>query len=591
MVPTVYPGRVLVEGEERPPPAKKWAGIDVSTDCTVEADEVLLAFDRVRRDDKGRRYVPFGPEQVSALVGQYHRRWAMVLAGISVSGARPFMSAMSKYNQAKALLGRAFRKPAVQAKPGIWKWAERFERILLPEGFRRATLTPEEWLESMPSGRRKVLALAMEKYQRWGWKKGYCKFKAFVKSERLPGFGKSDTEVWLERDFEMIDRLIQGPSDESHCVVGPEVKPFVAQLKEQWTTDFPIFYGSVTPEKQQVWLRETLLPGGVPGDHLYFWSDFSMFDNTHSDQTWDFMEGLYWRAGVESPDFWKAMTAWRRPHGKIGPFRYAARVMNASGRDDTALANGVLNGFASYLSACAAFLRIPLTTLTPEMVLSCFDEVRISVCGDDSLGRLPMMSDAEIKDFSRAMKENIGCFGFEAKLDYSDRVHDAVYLGARPYPTREGWVWGKTIGRAVYKMGWVEEKAGRDPSAVMYGIADMHRRCSAAVPVLSDLAEKICQLNHGQRITHVIADQNKPWEWHVEGGAGYDDATLEYVAQTYSHRNRPLCSIQRACEFEVTAEDLRGLIGHIRSIEALPCVIGTTPYADLLRHIIWVDDL
>jgi hypothetical protein len=291
-------------------------------------------------------------------------------------------------------------------------------------------------------------------------------FSAFVKEEMLPDFEKD--AHGLRMMTQMLDRIIQGPADATHVIAGPVLKPLVHRLKELWTYDGPIFYGSATPEKLHKWLQVIVAAGGT-----YFWCDYSMYDNTHSDDSWDFMESLYRDSVGDNVDFWRVMKAWRRPKGKIGAFKYQARTMNASGRDDTALANGVLNGFAAYLSAVAAYLKKDLLKLTIEDYHQAVPHIKISVCGDDSLGCLPEMTADRMQEFCADMSKNIARFGFEAKLQASNKLYDAVYLGHRPYPTRKGWYWGKTIGRASYKMGWVIDK-GQDVMAHMTGLADMH---------------------------------------------------------------------------------------------------------------------
>jgi hypothetical protein len=99
------------------------------------------------------------------------------------------------------------------------------------------------------------------------------------------------------------------------------------------------------------------------------------------------------------------------------------------------------------------------------------------------------------------MEYNLKLFGFVPKLFTSDRLEDCVYLGMRPYPTKSGWLWGKTIGRATYKLGWVTIKGDQDLMALMTGIADMHALCSRHVPVLSDIARKIVELRRGAKRT------------------------------------------------------------------------------------------
>lgn len=503
-------------------------------------------------------------------------KFSHMLCGIGLSGARPMVSANCAYNQAKALLGRVFRQPEVREwgrgpKPGVWEWAWQFVDELLPE-FRSVKMEVPDWLKTMPARRRVVLEKAAKRYQRLGWSDSYAKFSAFVKSELLPDFAKSGGD--LVRLEEMLDRLIQGPSDETHVITGPWLKPLVKQLKSLWGPTSTIHYGSCGPESLHQFLREKI----VDAAHSFFWCDFSMYDNTHSDDSWDFMAKLYKRAGIEDVDFWSALAAWRQPSGQIGPMRYQARVMNASGRDDTALANGILNGFATFLSVTAAFLGKPLLAVTVEDVRRVRPLLSLSVCGDDSLGALPPMSREALTALNGAVKGNIAQFGFEAKLQSSTRIHDAVYLGMRPYPTEKGWFWGKTIGRATYKMGWMLLSGGvlgKDPMAHITGVADMHVLCSTQVPVLSDMASKIVELRQNAKRTPVALDPNRPWEWTYKAGVPYDEVTLKHVAEVYSTHTL------------VTAEDVKDLIRVISGVSRLPCVIDHWVW----RRMVEADDL
>jgi hypothetical protein len=311
-----------------------------------------------------------------------------------------------------------------------------------------------------------------------------------------------------------------------------------------------------------------------------------MFDCTHTAETWEFMEDLYWRAGINDSDFWAVMAAWRRPSGTIGPFKYKAQVMNASGRDDTALANGVLNGVATFLSACAAYLKKPLARLTVADVRACRSNIQLSVCGDDTLGRVPLTVDASA--FKRLMEYNLKLFGFVPKLFTSDRLEDCVYLGMRPYPTKSGWLWGKTIGRATYKLGWVTIKGDQDLMALMTGIADMHALCSRHVPVLSDIARKIVELRRGAKRTPVKFDDSKPWEWiNLEHKVDYDEVTIAHVAAVYTSRSLPGFPRDPDVDVLVTPRDVRDLIAAIDRVESLPCVVDHW----LWRRMVTTDDL
>lgn len=566
-VPLCYPGIVHVRAEQFLATEAKLAD--------VELEKVKISDQLCRETGSGRKRSKCWRKMVIEDLDKLHRLtneaqpFTFALAGIGISGARPMVSARTPYTAAKALACRVYRRTPVRPwgrgpVPGIWDWCDRFVDYLLPD-FRRPAMTVEEWLESMPTRRRKPLSNAWEEYKHSGWSDRYAKFSSFVKTEFLPGFGKTKFE--LVRLARMVDRLIQGPADGAHVIAGPKLKPLVGRLKECWSSTSPIFYGSTGPEPLHKFMKECL----VDSEHQYFWCDFSMFETTHSHDSWDFMERIYRRAGISDPDFWRVMKAWRKPSGKAGPAKYTARVMNASGRDDTALANGILNGIATYLSACAAWLNKPLRTLTLDDVKACRKSISLSVCGDDSIGALPLCDDTRMEAFSGAMKANVAAFGFETKLEHSRYIGDAVYLGMRPYPVGGDWFWGKTIGRAMYKMGWVMLNDGRDVMSHVTGIAEMHVKCSLHVPVLADLAQKIVELRQGAKRLLPKLDQNRPWEWPLSGGLSYDAQTLAHTARVYG---------VEPCE-------LSDAIASIKAITRLPCVVDHP----VLKRMILIDDL
>lgn len=574
-IPTCYPGLTYIAGRQLPPARKKWEGVDTSDPKNPGHSlvKVCYASARVKQEfgDRGIKWVDMEKTDLQKVWEPDPKKWLAALAGIACSGAIPMVSASTNFNRGKALMGRVFRKQAEAAwgpgpKPGRWEWAKMFIQELLPD-FEAEPMTVSDWLATMPSYRRKPLERAAMMYAARGLKDSDGFTKSFIKCEFLPGFVQKDNDLWeLE---EMLDRLIQAPADITHVVAGPVLKPLVTLLKKIWHADNPLIYGSAGPEA-----LHKLLMRLVDGDGTFFWCDFSMFDNTHSVDSWDFMESLY---KCHDRDFRRVMDMWRKPKGFIGPFKYQAHVMNASGRDDTALANGILNGFATTLSVAAAYLKIELDELTIPQLREVMSKLTLSVCGDDSIGKLPPIEKSLLPDFERRVAANIREFGFETKLQTSSELLDAVYLGMRPYPTKKGWFWGKTIGRSTYKMGWVLKPETRDVMAHITGVADMHCLCSAHVPILSDLAEKIIELRQGAKRSPVALDPNKPWEWTLCSGVKYDELTIEAVAQTYS----------RLSGTPVSTSDVYSLIHAIKAIDRLPAVIDHP----LWRLIICTDDL
>lgn len=576
-VPTCRPGLVKWEGVSIPPPAKKWASVAYKPGQLQVCRDMLVSNDR-----RGKRWEQIARTDLEKVERTTKKkRFLLTLAGIGCAGAYPIVSASTDYNRFKALCGRMFRQSTVpRPSERIYQHAKKLQSFFFKEQLIAPEMTVTDWLLSMPRRRRRALLRAAETYAKYGLLEAFKQFSSFIKTEALPGFDKDEFGDLTELKG-MIDRLINGPHDVTHVVAGRRIKPLCKRLKELWSWDGPLFYGSAGPRELHNWLQRLVRAQGT-----YFWCDYSMYDVTHSNPSWDFVESLYREAGIVDPDFWKVMEWWRKPEGTCGPFKFKANVMNASGRDDTAFANAILNGFAAYISATAAWKRKSVFDVTVEDLHSMSDDMILSVCGDDSLGRLPLMGNKRQEEFARDMAANIAKFGFEAKLCLSNKLSDCVYLGMRPYPTRKGWFWGKTIGRATYKMGYVVGKEDIDNLAHITGVADMHVLCSSHVPVLSDLAEQIVKLRTGAKRNVPSLDPEKPWEWTLKSGVKYDDITLAAVVDAYNFKRTKVRDFQGEGS-NLTLGELQQLILEIRKIDTLPYILNNPTW----RKLIWADDL
>lgn len=571
-------GTIHVPGSERPPKLKKWELVEVLP------DEITIPGSWV--GDSARR-VSFTPDMLAkvwSLQPQDSGRERVRLNAIGVSGANVMVSSSTRYNQLKALCGRAFLKRPLQPDSETWLAAQRLSSILLPLPFDAPIMPLDEWIRSMPSRRRKALERAKIRYEQHGLQDRDLMFKSFVKSEKLPDFTVKDgilmpLDSMSEANISgtpagMIDRLINGPEDVAHIVAGPAIKPQLSRLKEQWHFEHCLFYASVEPQKLTAWLNRVARAGRIP-----FWCDFAMFDRTHSRLSWDFVERLYRQIPGLSSDFWKVLLAWRRPRGTMGPIRFRAHTMNASGRDDTALANAVLNGVCMLLSVSAALHGVAVRELTEAMVLETMREVDIAVCGDDTLGFMPQRPKSEMAEIIRRVGENIALFGFSAKLDYSECLWKAVFLGMRPAPVGDHLEWAKTAGRAIYKLGWKLDPSG-DGAAWAHGVHEAMARAYCNTPVLYEICRKYCSLRVGAKKTPVLADANKPWDFSASGfiGTPWDGQTLQAFCDAYSAPDRGVT---------LTPAAVMDCIAEIDRIDTVPMVLDHW----VLRHLIATDDL
>jgi len=477
-----------------------------------------------------------------------------------------------------------FRYPQPPA-PGVWEWASQFKHFLFPA----YEQPPEEmgvweWLESMPSHRRRVLR---EVLQEWlvcpDWQPKHAKFHSFLKFEPLPRVDK-DRDGIFDLQF-LVDRLINAPHDVTHIIAGPKIKPYLGWLKKQWHRDNFLFYGSASPEDLQYWLARCT----SKGRRLVFWSDYSMFDNSHNLDTWKFVEHFY-RQHKADDLFQKVLDAWRVPEGTLGKdVKYRGRPMNASGRDDTALANALLNGVAMVLCVTASWFKLPLTQVKLSHVHLISTELDLSVCGDDALGFLPWVPEEEALGFINRAKEALAQMGFKAKMFCSDRFEDAVYLGHRPIQVSGSWYWSKTLGRCLWKLGLQNSLSG-DGWAHFMGICKMHEVCSKHVPVLADIVGAYQAVGDGSKVNAWTPNPDKPWEMMgMFGPKYYDDDAIFSIASAYSVTRRPCRKDLSAEDVVVTASDVRDLISYVRRTitQPGPCVLDHW----LLRHMVWVDEL
>lgn len=536
----------------------------------------------------GKRWIDVVPADLSRLALESNPiRFQLRLAGPMIAGCVPMVSAASNYNRLKALLCRLYRVPKTPS-PGIWQWARQFLPTLL-EDFDNPPLAWEVhyWLKSMPTNRQPPLERAKELYDMTGWSEVYAQFHAFIKEELLPAFskGKDGDGLSVYCLMEMVDRLINAPHDVTHVIAGPKIKPYTQWLKDQWHVDNFLFYGGVSPRKLQRWLDRVT----SNGERLVFWSDYTMFDSSHNADTWEFVESLY-SQHKDDLDFQRVLAAWRIPCGIIGDLKYRGRPMNASGRDDTALANAILNGFAMVCSVAAAWFEIDLFELTPGHIVRISCDLQLSVCGDDALGFLPYRGPEHALAFVQRAKANLLRFGFNAKMFCSNRFEDAVYLAHRPLPVDGRYYWTKTLGRCLYKLGW-QTGVVRDPAATFMGIVDMHNTCSRHVPILSDICKTWAEQRTGAKVNKFVVDPNCPWQsMGVCGPDHYSEDTINALARAYSVGR---CNTRSDLEFPdtfVSAQDVRSCIRHVVEVVGQsggrPCVLDHW----LLAHMVAVDE-
>lgn len=570
-----HPGRVHLNSSTLPPKASKWDKVDIPKGAiTMHRSEVpwLRNSKKSRVPEAGRLYEVEKGDLAKIDTSLERPKRECVLAGIGVSGCYPMVTRKGLYSRMQALIGRAFlAKP--ESSPAAWAVMDTFKEVLLhPRALDGERMTVESWIASMPARRRRALERAYAEYlNHGGLSEKDLTFSAFVKQELLASYEKFN---WCEAKplLESIARMIMAPKDKAHIVAGPIIKPKLERLKKHWGSDNWLFYGATTPENLQGWL-DSCIRGCEDGEVFAFWCDYSMFDCTHSAESMRLVEG-YYSEMLTDPEFARLITAWRAPRGRMGEMKYRAAIMLASGRDDTSLMNALLNGLVMGLSVAAAVAGVELEDLRMEHLRYAMAYIRISITGDDTLGFLPKHLWPDRARIMRELERNVKRFGLVTKMDCTNYIGSAVYLGMRPYnvPTPLGrrWLWGRTVGRAAFKLGWMLDLAKGDAAAWATGVADSIVRTQPYVPILSDMARQVLLLRKGCKRTPLPVDENKPWtNWTVQAGTKdltYDRHTLLCLERSYSTPTlyggtAPICS--------PTADDF---LRTVKAIQAVPCL-------------------
>lgn len=481
------------------------------------------------------------------------------LGGVALDGAIPFVTSAGVRPLTEAILYRVFKDversiddESFSAAGRLINHAYLLEEFMLP-GQPMETM---EWLLSMSSSRRrKALIKAYHDLNaRGSFHVKFDKIAAFVKTELLPYFAQTDDGPNVDLKT-YVARLIQAPHDETHIVAGPWLKPLVARLKSIWHHDNWLFYASVSPDKLDKWVRR------LSDSVSWYWSDYSAFDATYSKQAWELIEGMYRRIYPDAPEeFWKVLDIWRTPSGDIRlrkedvKVKYQAAVCNASGRDDTALANALLNGIVLSLSFAAALARKRVADVTEEDLSVAAGLVDIAVVGDDSL----VACKFDVSNYTADIQRNIESFGLSVKAEHSHELADVTFLGMMPYPVAGTLCWGPTIGRRLYKAFWQADPIGNLP-AWTKGVAEQLLQY-ANVPILYDLAKRVVELLPRTPSTKVQRDENRVWQSINHQNPLWDRMTVDWLCLRLRSKG-------------VTPQMVYRDIERIQRIERLPAVV------------------
>lgn len=578
--PVKYPGVVSTERKHFPLKTNAKTRAKLKTGTPADGDEARISV----RDHYGR-YLSW--DDIFAL--PLHTKGGPRLGGVGIDGATPFVTAGGVRPLVEAIAYRVFKDLSVPDKAGnvrqvpdraAYARAKALMPGLLPRLWwdRVYPTTIIDWINNMQCRRRRAaLMRTLLQWKRDGYilPQDWRFIKAFVKGENLPSVGTSD-EWWysgeiLPNGARYVARLIQAPHDVTHLIAGPYLRKLTSRLKEEWHSSNWLFYGSVPPEQLDHWLNTHR------NAVSWFWSDYTAFDATYSPESWDLIETLYRRVfeGFEMGHFWDVIEAWRSPKGKMHlrkdnvTVEYEGDVCNCSGRDDTALANALLNGVVLAISFTAALYGCDVTAVQDWMLQGASSQVAITIVGDDSLAACYF----DVRDYQAQIEQNIRRFGLIVKAESSQDLCDVTYLGMMPYPVKSGMLqWGPTIGRRLYKAYWQREPEGSLP-AWTRGVAQQ-MALYKNVPILFELAEQVDDLLLTHKVTKQTTDRNRVWATRSGSTEPYDGRTIDWLCRRYRDVGLTPRMIQRD-------------INIIRSITMLPAVVRL----ESVERIISKDDL
>jgi len=309
--------------------------------------------------------------------------------------------------------------------------------------------------------------------------------------------------------------------------MGTYMRPLTEALHSEWGLDAVITYaGGLTPLQLNQWLASVsspdcmrfLRPGTVAVEN-----DYAKFDCTYSESALNFVKSVYCIMGldIEKLGLGKVWEGWAKPTGFMRSGRkVVGPIMNASGRDDTALMNAFINGTVQYLSYYHVLVGTDAWLDNNIEHIKWFEEnFRVIVLGDDSLTLVPEKTMRNEAWTLQQVVAQVDRYGFEARdVKLRHCPCECVFLGNRPYPALteiDGYtttrpVWGPTIGRRIVRLSYMlNYERAKDGYAWLRGICTAAKRSYSHVPILNDLVEMMLRINLTKQSTPKLTDPNK----------------------------------------------------------------------------------
>lgn len=322
-------------------------------------------------------------------------------------------------------------------------------------------------------------------------------------------------------------RVICSPSVSSHILMGPHLRPLTEALHTEWGIGSNITYaGGLTPAELNEWLASISSPNTMqfcrPGC-LAIENDFAKFDCTYSIDALNFAKAVYKIKGfdVDGLGLSKVWDSWGKPTGYTRSGRKVnGPCMNASGRDDTALLNAMLNGIVQYMSYYVVLTGKQAWEDQDSTTVRWFGEnFKVIVLGDDSLTLVPELTMTGQRWDIDQVTRQIDRFGFEARdVKVRHRPCECVFLGNRPYPGRARIdnyatvraLWGPTIGRRAVRLSYMMNyDRSKDGYAWLRGVCVASEKSFNHVPILNDIVQTLLSINLTKQCTPHSVQQHK----------------------------------------------------------------------------------
>ncbi len=369
-------------------------------------------------------------------------------------------------------------------------------------------------------------------------------------------------------------RTICSPSLVSHLVMGPYMKQLTEGLHEIWGVDNWITYaGGLNPETMTAKLNTLVQPDCRSYKGSYrstCTSDFTAFDATHSDLSFDYAHAVYKHLGLPDSELInEALQYWKTPKGytKYG-HKVVAGVLNASGRDDTAVLNAILNGTAQAVTHTGILCGTPNHLLLSGHLEYASQRLSIMVLGDDSYVTsciVPLVSDVQ---------RRLATFGFEAKeCQVSALPFQSDFLAMRPLPAIRNGVeiasWSPILGRRLYKHHWCLSE-GLSPYDWLSAVTISEIINCSHTPILRDITYKTQALlekrvKSSRVVVNLSENPYSPWN-----------------RQSTLRLEQSLKSIDVLCDlYGFTKADYHAFLQSLSRVDSLPFVFDH-PVLDLV---------